>query len=197
MPTYRRYRVPGGTYFFTLVTFRRQRILTDSTARTCLRDAIQHVRAKHPFEIPAFVLLPEHLHAIWTLPRADDDYSTRWKRIKQEFTRSWVAAGGKEAPVTSSRRNRNERGIWQRRFWEHLITDEHDFQRHLDYIHYNAVKHGEAKCAKDWPYSSFSRWVKDGVYDPNWGCAEDGTYNFDDLDETAMEYGLDDESSTP
>jgi putative transposase len=193
MPNYRRYRVPGGTYFFTVVTYRRRRIFIGETARQCLRDAMETIRAKRPFDMPAIILLPEHLHAIWKLPRGDDDYSTRWKRIKEKFTISWLAAGGTEAPLTPSRRKRQERGVWQRRFWEHLIEDEHDFERHFDYIHYNAVKHREVNCPKDWPHSSFHRWAAKGVYEPDWGCSRHGPLLFDDLDETAMEYHLDDE----
>ncbi len=156
---------------------------------------METVRANHPFEMPAIVLLPEHLHAIWKLPRGDDNYSTRWRRIKEEFTVSWLAAGGTEALPTNSRRERKERGIWQRRFWEHLVEDEHDFQRHMDYIHYNAVKHGEAICPKDWPHSSFHAWVKQGAYDLNWGCARRGPIDFNDLNETAIEYNMDDETT--
>jgi REP-associated tyrosine transposase len=193
MPNYRRYRVPGGTFFFTVVTYRRRRFLTSDLARKCLRDAIDTVRADWPFEMPAIILLPEHLHTIWTLPRGDDDYPTRWRRIKEEFTESWLAAGGTEAPLTPSRRKRKERGVWQRRYWEHLVENEHDFDRHFDYIHYNPVKHGEVKCPGDWLYSSFHRWVKWGVYESEWGCSHRGRLAFDDLDETAMEFHLDDE----
>ena len=192
MPNDRRYRVPGGTYFFTVVTHRRRRFLTGELARRCLREAIDTVRAKRPFEMPAMILLPEHLHAIWELPRGDADYSVRWKRIKEEFTIAWLAGGGTEAPLSASRGKRKERGVWQRRFWEHLIEDEHDFERHFDYIHYNAVRHGEVDCPKHWPCSSFHRWVQRGVYEPDWGCSRYEPLSFDDLDETAMEYEVQD-----
>lgn len=193
MPNYRRSQIAGGTYFFTVVTYRRRRLLTGELGRQCLRSAIEKVRLTYPFEMPASILLPEHLHAIWTLPRGDHDYSTRWRRIKEEFTRAWFAAGGTEASLTTSRRSRNERGIWQRRFWEHTIEDEDDLRRHIDYIHYNAVKHGEAKCPKDWPYSTFEKWVDAGAYEANWGCTNMGVLKFEDLRETAMEYELQDE----
>jgi len=193
MPNYRRYRVPGGTCFFTVVTYRRRRFLTTDLGRKCLREAIETVRKDRPFEMPAVIPLPEHLHAIWKFPPGDADYPTRWRRIKEEFTQSWLAAGGTEAPLTASRRKRKERGIWQRRYWEHLLEEDDDYERHFDYTHYNAVKHQEANCPKDWPHSMFLRWVGHGVYDPDWGCAHRGPLDFSDLDETAMEYHLDDE----
>jgi putative transposase len=169
------------------VAHQRRPFLTDPLARRCLREAVAAVRRKRPFEIVAWVLLPDHLHTIWTLPSGDDKYATRWRRIKEEFTEAWLAAGGSEGPRSRSRLARNERGIWQRRFWEHTCEDEHDFERHFDYIHYNAVKHGYVACPRDWPHSTFHRWAKCGVYEPRWGCASDGRLDFDDLDETAME----------
>jgi putative transposase len=187
MADYRRYFVAGGTYFFTLVTHGRRPFLISELARTCLREAIETIRKKRPFEMPAMVLLPDHLHVLWTLPSGDDKYSARLRRIKGEFTESYLALGGDEALVSHSRRVRRERGVWQRRFWEHTIRDEDDFGRHFDYIHYNAVKHDYANCPKDWPYSSFQRWVDAGVYALDWGCRSRGPLNFDDLDQTAME----------
>ena len=145
------------------------------------------IRAKRPFAIPAFVLLPDHLHAIWELPRGDAAYPVRWRRIKEEFTERFLEGGGWEGPRSSSRLRHQERSVWQRRFWEHTIDDEDDFEHHFDYIHYNPVKHGLVQCPRDWRYSSFHRWVKRGVYDPDWGCASHGPLPFDDLDETAME----------
>ncbi len=124
------------------------------------------------------------MHALWTLPPGDDDYALRWKRIKERFSKSYLAAGGTESVRGASRIVRNERGIWQRRFWEHAIRDENDFERHFDYIHYNPVKHGYVNHPIDWQYSTLHRWTKVGVYSPDWGR---GPLTFDDLDETAME----------
>jgi len=164
MPDYRRAFQPGGTFFFTVVTYGRAPFLCHEPARRILRNAIDLCRAQHPFTIEAFVLLPDHLHAIWTLPPGDVDFSTRWGKIKKAFTTKWRAEGGKEASVSESLSRNRRAGIWQRRFWEHLIRDEADFARHLDYIHYNPVKHGCAPCPHDWPYSTFNRWTSRGAY---------------------------------
>jgi putative transposase len=187
MSTYRRYFVPGGTYFFTVVTHERRRFLTQPISRQCLREALKCIRAKRHFEMPAIVLLPDHLHVIWTLPEGDTAYSVRWKRIKEEFTIKYIQAGGEEGPRTNSRLLRKERGIWQRRFWEHTIKDDDDFEQHFNYVHYNPVKHGLVKGPRDWPYSSFHKWVKLGVYQPDWGCLDDGPVTFRNLHESEME----------
>jgi putative transposase len=121
------------------------------------------------------------------LPPGDDAYDARWGWIKKEFTKEYLACGGKEQPISQSRRKHGEKGIWQRRYWEHTLDDEHDYERHFDYIHYNPVKHGYADCPKDWEFSSFHRWAMAGVYPLEWGCNKHGPLNFDDLDETAME----------
>lgn len=182
MSDYRRWYVPGGMYCFTVVTYRRRALLTEPLARRCLRRAFQVVQATRPFEIPAIVLLPDHLHALWTLPRGDADYSTRWRRIKEEFTRRYLAEGGLELEQTTSRRDRKERGVWQRRFWEHAIRDETDLERHFDYIHYNPVKHGLAACPRDWPFSSFHRCVRENHYPADWGCSSAPPPSLGDLD---------------
>jgi putative transposase len=187
MPNFRRYFVAGGTFFFTLVTYGRRRFLTTELARDCLRDAIAAVRAERQFEIQAIVLLPEHLHTLWTLPREDTDYSTRWRRIKERFTTAYLAGGGRECEIAASRQKRGERGVWQRRFWEHMIRDEDDFERHFDYIHYNPVKHGLVKCPSEWPFSTFARCVESGIYSPDWGCLKRGVLTFRGLDRTAHE----------
>ncbi len=174
MPDYRRLYRPGGTYFFTLVTYDRIKILTSDLARNCLRSSIEECRRTRPFEVPGIVLLPDHLHFVWTLPDGDEDYSTRISFIKSHFTRQWRANGGFEPARSTSRMRQEERSIWQRRFWEHTITDQHDFNQHLDYIHYNPVKHGLVSCPHKWPHSSFSRWVEHDGYEPNWQCACDG-----------------------
>jgi putative transposase len=173
--------------FFNVVTYQRRPILTTALGRRCLREAIVTIRTRRPFEIPAFVLLPDHLQAIWALPRGDAAYSVRWRLIKEDFTVRFLDGGGQEVPRSASRRRRKERGIWQRRFWEHTIDDEDDYDHHFDYIHYNTVKHRLVRCPRDWPYSSFHRWVDRDVYDPDWGCASHGPPCFDDLDETLME----------
>lgn len=183
MSHYTRARFKGGTYFFTLVAFKRRNILTTDPARIALRQAIEHIRKRRLFEIRAFVLLPDHLHAIWTLPRGDDDYSTRWMRIKEEFTRRWLSDGGSELRVSSAARNKRLRGVWQQRFWEHTICDERDFAAHMDYIHFNPVKHGYVKCPHEWPYSSFQSGVASNTYAPTWMCRCDGR-KVDPPDET-------------
>lgn len=171
MPEYRRAWSPGGTFFFTLVTENRAPILCSELARNILRTALQETRRRWPFVIDAFVLLPDHLHTIWTLPPGDTDFSRRWGFLKKEFTKQWLASGGAERDVSMSRSHNRRRGVWQRRFWEHMIRDESDFQGHCDYIHYNPVKHGLAKCPHEWEYSSFHRFVREGIYNGNWQCS--------------------------
>ncbi|RIK76466.1 MAG: transposase [Planctomycetota bacterium] len=184
MSEYRRYFVPGGSYFFTVVTFGRQPILCGDTARALLRACIEGERIRRPFWLDAIVLLPDHLHAIWSLPGGDADYSSRWADIKAAFTQRWLRLGGNERSVTQPQRRDGRRGVWQRRFFEHTIRDEDDFQTHLDYIHFNPVKHGLAASAKEWPYSTFHRYVEMGVYDAAWGR---GAGPKIDVDETLVE----------
>jgi putative transposase len=190
MPNYRRAFRPGGTFFFTLVTYSRAAFLCDPSARRILRGAIDECRTVMPFEIDAFVLLPDHLHAIWTLPD-DGDFSKRWGVIKKRFTQSWIAQGGWQGDVSQSRNRNHRRGVWQRRFWEHLIRDDQDFEQHLNYIHYNPVKHGHAPCPHAWEWSSLHRWISNGTYATDWCCACNDRAptapNFDGLDLTAME----------
>lgn len=171
MPNYRRANVAGGTYFFTVNTFRRLPILTEAPLRTALRDAIRDTRSAHPFDIDAWVLLPDHLHCIWTLPCGDADFSVRWAKIKRYVSKECGATFGADE-VSNSRINRHEAGLWQRRFWEHQIRDDDDFARHVDYIHWNPVKHGLVACAADWPYSTFHRFLCNGVYSADWGLTE-------------------------
>jgi putative transposase len=169
MSDYRRYYVPGGTYFFTLVSHERRPIFVNDMARTILREAMKSINEKWEFETVAIVLLPEHLHAIWTLPRGDDRYSIRWKRIKEEFTRRFLDHGGVEGKRSNSRRAKGERGVWQRRFWEHTIDDEEDLERCIDYVHWNPRKHKLVPRVADWPHSSFHRYVAHGAYNLEWG----------------------------
>ncbi len=184
MPHYRRYWVPGATYFFTVVTHGRAPILCTNLARPLLHAALEDCRRECPFDMPAVVLLPDHLHAVWTLPPGDDDFAGRWGRIKRVFTQTYLAAGGDQLPITAARRRQHRRGVWQPRFWEHLIRDEDDYEKHFDYIHWNPVKHGYAATAWDWEWSSFRRWVTAGVYPPDWGC---GPELFNGLEGTAGE----------
>lgn len=155
--------VPGGTYFFTVnLADRRQSLLTDNIE--LLRMAFRCARYRHPFTIDAIVVLPEHLHAIWTLPYGDGDFATRWRLIKTTFSRGLR----RPEPVSASRSRKHERGIWQRRYWEHTIRDESDLARHIDYVHFNPVKHGYAEHVQDWPFSSFRRMVRLGFYPADW-----------------------------
>jgi len=173
MSTYRRANIPGGTYFFTVVTYRRQRIFSLPAARAILREAIQEVRISHPFVIDAWVLLPDHLHCIWTLPPEDKDFSMRWGRIKAGFSKRAGKMLHKEELLTVSRKAKRESTIWQRRFWEHAIHSREDFQRHVDYIHYNPVKHGLVDRVSDWPYSTFHNMVQEGIYPADWASSTD------------------------
>ena len=168
MADYRRYFVPGGTYFFTLVTQGRAEFLCDDAARAILANVLRECRVRWPFAIVAVVLLPDHLHALWSLPEGDAAYPVRWAWIKKEFTKRWLASGGCEQAISDARRARGRRGVWQPRFWEHTIRDEDDFEDHFHYIHYNPVKHGWVQFPYQWPYSSFHRWVHAGVYTSDW-----------------------------
>jgi putative transposase len=191
MPEYRRIDAPGATIFFTVVTHHRRSILADPTAVDLLRRAFRQAMHRSPFTIDAIVVLPDHLHAIWTLPAGDSKFATRWSAIKAGFTRAFLAAGGREAARSSSRRKRGEHGVWQRRFWDHVIRDDDDFGRHVDYIHYNPVKHGLVRCPHAWRHSSFHRHVRDGTYPADWLCACGGraltTPDFGALDDRVGE----------
>ena len=165
MSEYLRWRIGGGTYFFTIVTYKRKPILCSDFAREKLREAIASVRKRRPFEIKAIVLLPDHLHTVWTLPQNDADYSTRIRQIKTLFTRSFDENGVSQNP---SRKKRAEHEIWQRRFYEHTVRDDKDLKHCVDYIHINPVKHKLVKSVKNWKWSSFHRYVKLGEYDQDW-----------------------------
>jgi putative transposase len=166
MPNYRRAFVPGGTYFFTVaIADRRVPLLIERIG--ALSHAFRSTRLWRPFAMPAFVVLPDHLHCIWSLPEDDTDYPLRWNRIKGEFARL-IDDGERRSP---SRVSKRERGIWQRRYWEHSIRDERDLRNHIDYIHYNPVKHGHVVRVRDWPHSSFHRFVREGALDVNWSDA--------------------------
>jgi putative transposase len=171
MPQYRRASIEGGTYFFTVVTYNRVPILTTDDARLLLHAAWMDVRTRFPFSTLAVCLLPDHLHCIWSLPVGDANFSVHWKEIKRLFTKSYLSQIGPGEPRNASRLKRNEAAVWQWRFWEHAIRDQEDLNRHTDYIHCNPVKHGLAKRAVDWLWSSFHRYVKQGYYEVEWGEA--------------------------
>ncbi len=163
MPDYRRYRVPGGTYFFTVNLLERR---LDTLVRhvDVLREAVRVTRQERPFHIDAWVVLPDHMHCVWTLPLGDDDFSNRWKAIKIRFVRA--------IPTTERRSKvriaKGERGVWQRRFWEHVIRNDYDYANHIDYCHWNPLKHGLVQRLADWPYSSFHQFVARGILPIDW-----------------------------
>jgi putative transposase len=168
---YRRAQTPGATYFFTVVTYQRQTLFGFPETVELLRQSFRLVKRRHPFVIDAMVVLPDHLHCIWTLPQEDADFSMRWRLIKSDFSRHCPDLYKRKK--SASRIKKREQAIWQRRFWEHQIRDERDFARHVDYIHYNPVSHGLVKAPKDWEYSSFHRYVRDGCYPIDWGADGD------------------------
>ena len=157
---YRRLYALNSMFFFTLVTYKRRKIFTSNLSNDLLKDCIKKVKNNWPFEIIAFVLLPDHLHTIWKMPENDDDYSMRWRLIKSNFTRNYYKQSNRKLNVNYCRNLKGERFIWQRRFWEHRIRDEDDFTSHIDYIHYNPVKHGYVDAPWNWKYSSFKHFVK-------------------------------------
>jgi putative transposase len=163
MPNYRRARVPGGTWFFTVNLLERRHTLLVNHIDT-LRCAIANTRRDHSFEIDAIIVLPDHIHAVWTLPSNDADFSTRWRLIKMRFAKALP----KQERLSAVRQARNERGIWQRRFWEHLIRDDADYARHIEYCYINPVKHGLVTRVRDWPHSSFHRDVRRGIFPVDW-----------------------------
>jgi putative transposase len=169
MVRYRRNFVPGGTFFFTATLVdRRASVLTDHIVS--LRDAFRATRRAHPFSIDAIVVLPDHLHVVMTLPETDANFSLRWQQIKRRFTEAVTKAGA------SVVRHRNgEHALWQRRFWEHTVRDERDFERHADYIHFNPVKHGLVSQVSEWPFSSFHRYVRNGLLPEDWAGDAEGT----------------------
>lgn len=166
MSYYRRPQTPGATWFFTVNTYRRQPILTHPDVITALRAAMQNVRHQHPIKIDAMVILPDHLHIIWTLPPGDTNFAIRWSLIKRQVSQASRHLVGQTQ--SASRTKRREIDFWQRRYWEHQIRNDADFSRHVDYIHYNPVKHGHVERLMDWPYSTFHRYVRLGVYPADW-----------------------------
>ena len=171
MTSYRRNFVPGGSFFFTVNLVDRKLSLLTAHIEL-LRRAFREARQRHPFVIDAIVVLPDHIHAVWTMPEGDADFATRWRLVKSTFSRN-LARG---EPISQSRATKGERGIWQRRYWEHTIRDQGDFARHVDYVHINPLKHGLVKRVSEWEPSSFHRYVKLGVYPMDWAgdMSEDG-----------------------
>jgi putative transposase len=176
MPDYRRAWHPGGTYFFTVNLL--QRHDNDLLTRhiDMLRDGVRSVQIRYPFHIHGWVVLPDHLHCVIELPEHDADFATRWRLIKMGFSK----ATPKMERLSSVRSQRGERGIWQRRYWEHLIRDEADFRAHMDYVHINPVKHGLVDRVADWPYSTFHRLVQQGVYAADWAGGNEAAAGYDD-----------------
>jgi putative transposase len=173
MPNYRRAFIPGGCWFFTVNLLERQKSLLVEHIEL-LRLAVAATRRRRPFTIDAFVVLPDHLHAVWTLPPGDADFSTRWRLIKSAFARALPKA----ERLSAVRIERHERGIWQRRFWEHLIRDEGDYARHVEYCYINPVKHRLVGRVSDWPHSSFHRDVRAGIFPEDWAgdIAQEGMF---------------------
>ena len=175
MPDYRRAWHPGGTYFFTVNLLQRQGNNLLIQYVDVLREVVRSVRQRHPFITHSWAVLPDHLHCVIELPPDDADFATRWRLIKMEFS--------KALPKTERRSQvrvaRGERGIWQRRYWEHLIRDEADFCAHMDYVHINPLKHGLVRRVVDWPHSTFHRLVGQGVYPADWAGGDEGLLEYE------------------
>jgi putative transposase len=181
MPEYRRIFIEGGTYAFTVVTYKRRPLFSDSTSREILFKAIQKTQHQYPFEQIAYCLLPDHIHCIWTLPPGDTDYPIRWKLIKCKFSILYQEIHGARPPSNRSRINRGEVAIWQRRYWEHSIRDDTDLSNNINYIHFNPIKHGYVADPQDWKWSSFMKYESEGYYPDPW-------HEFSKID-TKMDYG--------
>ena len=162
MSNYRRSNTAGACYFFTVVTYHRKKIFSSETNVDILRDAFRKIKTEQPFEIEAIVVLPDHLHCLWKMPEGDANYSSRWREIKKYVTKR----------ITVIRNDRQEGDIWQRRFWEHQIKDAEDWRSHMDYLHFNPVKHGYVSAPSFWKFSSFDKWVRKGAYSSDWGVSE-------------------------
>lgn len=167
---YRRAFVAGGSYFFTVVTEKRRRLFADVGNIMLLRQAFRSVMRKRPFTINAIVILPEHIHCIWSLPTGDADFATRWRLIKTWFTKHLPQQQGIE--LNEARIKKCQQAVWQHRYWEHLLQDEADYQSHVDYIHYNPVKHGYVLRPHDWASSSFRWYVSQDILPADWGYSD-------------------------
>lgn len=172
---YRRLYQPGAQYFFTVVTYQRRPILTNADVLHTLKTAIKKVQQKYPFKINALVILPDHLHTIWQLPNNDSDFSMRWNQIKRYVSHHCQHYDNIEK--TNNELRKRQSSIWQQRFWEHCIKNEEDFEKHFDYIHYNPVKHRYVSSVADWKYSTFHKYVHQGIYPKDWaGVNQDFDY---------------------
>jgi len=176
MPDYRRAWHPGGTYFFTVNLLQRQGNNLLTRHIDLLRQTVRSVRQRHPFRIHVRVVLPEHLHCVIELPPEDADFATRWRLIKMGFSKAMP----RDEKLSAVRARRGERGIWQRRYWEHQIRDEADYRAHMDYVHINPVGHGLVKSVTDWPYSTFHHLVAEGVYPADWAGGKETVLDYDD-----------------
>ncbi|WP_373542042.1 transposase [Chamaesiphon sp.] len=174
MPAYRRAHIPGSSVFLTLITYQRQQLFSLPENIDRLWQACDLMMTEQPFATGVAVILPEHIHFLWTLPPDDPDYSYRVGRMKVLFTRALRGANNLPDDVCESRKKHRESDVWQRRFYEHTIRDEFDLRKHFDYLHFNPVKHGLVKCVHDWQYSSFHRGVRRDEYDVKWGCQCNG-----------------------
>jgi putative transposase len=170
MSEYRRLYLPGSTIFLTIVTYNRQPIFANSENIILLRKALAKTRSEKPFEITAAAILPDHLHFLWTLHPDYYNYSYLVSRLKVLFTRSLKDKKYQSENISHSRIKHRESDVWQRRFWEHTVKDESEFENFLNYIHYNPVKHGLVSCPHFWQYSSFQTWVNKGIYQHDWAC---------------------------
>ena len=168
MARYVRWRERGARYFFTLVTYRRRPLFRDEAARKLLHQTMETVRDRRPFDEFARVVLPDHLHCLWTLPDDDDDFPVRWRQIKAAFTRRYLHLGGPSLSEAARRRSKRYRGVWQPRYWEHRIRNEDEWYAYRDYIHLNPVKHGYVEDPRDWPWSSVHHHLKMGWLSENW-----------------------------
>jgi putative transposase len=164
MPRYHRAWIEGGQFFFTVALADRSSVLLVRHI-VRLREVHRAVEQRYPFETVAICILPDHIHAVWSLPAGDANFALRWSLIKSGFSRGIVAA-----PLRSkSKIEKRDKGLWQRRYWEHAIRDGTDLERHVDYIHFNPVKHGHVPRVSDWPYSSFHRFAARGDLPADWG----------------------------
>jgi putative transposase len=159
---YKRNYQKGGNYFFTLVTYKRRPLFKQTQNVSLFKTALNKTKKNYPFSLNAFVILPDHLHCLWKLPKNDNDFSTRWRLIKRYFSME----------INTLINNRKEKEVWQNRFWEHTIRNEEDWEKHMDYIHYNPVKHGLVNLPSQWKESSFHYWVEKGIYEKTWGSSE-------------------------
>ena len=169
MPNYRRNLVPGGTYFFTIVTYQRKPIFLDFKTIDLFWSVFNEVQRRYPFENEVYCLMPDHFHCIWTLPEGDADYPLRIKEIKRRFSRQYKKRfPAVQEVISDTMKQRRELGVWQRRYWEHTIQSQDEFNRCMDYIHWNPVEHGLVKEPFEWKHSSFHKYVQNGVYDRDW-----------------------------